>query len=110
MVSGSRGRVVGLSLRVDRDSLVGHIGDITVVVVGGVLNVLGPAVRESNRVAAGHGTVGISGLSSLELGLGVVISNTVGISIRSGLLLLISGGGVAVGGGVVDRGVHSVGN
>jgi len=116
MVSRGRGRVVRLSLRVDRDSLVGHIGDITVVVVGGVLNVLGPAIGKSNRVAASHGTGGIRCLSSVESGLGVVISNTILIGIRSGLLLH---GGVAIsGGGVVDNGsvgndgggVHGVGN
>jgi hypothetical protein len=102
MVSRGRGRVVRLSLGVDRDSLVGHIGDITVVVVGGVLNVLGPAIGKSNRVAARDGTVGIGCLGSVESGLGVVISNTILIGIRSGLLLH---GGVAIsGGGVVDNG------
>jgi len=126
MVSGGRGRVVRLSLGVDRDSLVGHIGDITVVVVGGVLNVLGPAIGKSNRVATGNGTVGIGGLGGLELGLGVVISNTVCIGIGGGLLLSV-GLGVAVDGlrvgnhggvvndgsgvdGVDDGSVHSVGN
>merc|ERR1719468_578034 len=118
MVSGGRGRVVRLSLGVDRDSLVGHIGDITVVVVGGVLNVLGPAIGESNRVATGNGTVGIGGLGGLELGLGVVISNTVCIGIGGGLLLSVGLGvavdGLRVGnhGGVVNdgSGVHGVGN
>jgi len=118
MVSRGRGRVVRLSLRVDRDSLVRHIGDITVVVVGGVLNVLGPAIGKSNRVAARHSTVGIRCLGSVELGLGVVISNTILKSIRGGLLLLnISGGGMVGGGGMVDGsmgndggGVHGVGN
>lgn len=117
MVSGGRGRVVGLSLGVDRDSLVRHIGDVTVVVIGGVLDVLGPAVGESNRVTAGNVTGAISGLGSVELGLGVVISNTVLKGIWSRLFLLNIGGGVAVGGGVVHRGmgnhgcgVHGVGN
>ncbi len=119
MVSRGRGRVVGLSLGVDRDSLVGHIGDITVVVVGGVLNVLGPAVGESNRVAAGDSAGGIGGLGGTELGLGVVISNTVFIGIGGGLLLSVDGGGVAVGGGGVGNhgggvndgsGVHGVGD
>ena len=112
----SRGRVVRgwgsmvrLGLRVDRDSLVRYISNVAVVVVGGVLNVLGPAIGKSNRVAARDGTVGIGCLGSVELGLGVVISNTILKSIRSGLLLLISGGGVAISrGGMVDNG--SVGN
>ena len=111
-------RVVRLSLGVDRDSLVRHIGDVTVVVIGGVLDVLGPAVGESNRVTAGNVTGGISGLGSVELGLGVVISNTVLKGVWGRLFLLNIGGGVAVGGGVVHRGgmgnhgcgVHGVGN
>merc|ERR1719360_289687 len=115
MVSGGRGRVVRLSLGVDRDSLVGHIGDITVVVVGGVLNVLGPAIGKSNRVATRDS---IGGLGGLELGLGVVISNTVCIGIGGGLLLSVGLGvaidGLRVGnhGGVVNdgSGVHGVGN
>jgi len=117
MVSRGRGRVVRLSLGVDRDSLVGHIGDITVVVVGGVLNVLGPAIGKSNRVAARDGTVGIGCLGSVESGLGVVISNTILIGIRSGLLLH-SGVAISGGGGMVDNGgmgndgggVNGVGN
>jgi len=122
----SRGRVVRgwgsmvrLGLRVDRDSLVRYISNVTVVVVGGVLNVLGPAIGKSNRVATSNSTVGIGCLGSVESGLGVVISNTILKSIRSGLLLLISGGGVTISrGGMVDNGsvgndgggVHGVGN
>jgi len=105
----SWGSMVRLGLRVDRDSLVRYISNVTVVVVGGVLNVLGPAVGKSNRVAANNSTVGIGCLGSVELGLGVVISNTILKSIRSGLLLSINGGGVAISrGGMVDNG--SVGN
>ena len=113
-------RVVRLSLGVDRDSLVRHIGDVTIVVIGGVLDVLGPAVGESNRVTAGNVTGGIGGLGSVELGLGVVISNTVLKGVWGGLLLLnVGGGGVAVGGSVVHNrggvgnhgcGVHGVSN
>jgi hypothetical protein len=115
----SWGSMVRLGLRVDRDSLVRYISNVTVVVVGGVLNVLGPAIGKSNRVAASNSTVGIGCLGSVESGLGVVISNTILKSIRSGLLLLISGGGVAISrGGMVDNrsvgndggGVHGVGN
>jgi len=115
----SWGSMVRLGLRVDRDSLVRYISNVTVVVVGGVLNVLGPAIGKSNRVAASNSTVGIGCLGSVESGLGVVISNTILKSIRSGLLLSINGGGVAISrGGMVDNGsvgndgggVHGVGN
>ena len=105
--------VVGSCLGVDRDSLVGHIGDITVIVVGGVLNVLGSSVREGNRVAAGNGTVDIGGLGGGELGLGIVIGNTVLKSVGGGLLFVVgrmrSGVGVS-GGGVGNHGGSVVHN
>ena len=108
MVGGSGGRVVGLGLGVDGHALVGHIGDVAVVVVGGVAHVLGPAVGKGHGVGAGHGTVGIAGLGGVEGGLGVVVGHTVLVGVGSGLLLVHGGGGVdnggLVGGGVVDDG------
>ena len=105
---GGLGGNVGLGLGVDGDTLVADIGDVTVVVVGGVLNVLGPAIGKSNRVATSDGAVGISGLGSIELGLGVVISNTILIGIGSGHLLL--SGVVGGGGSMVSRGSYGVGD
>ena len=59
MVSGGRGGVVagGGGLGVDSGALIGHIGDIAVISVGGVLHVLDPeiglgvsdAVRDENN-------------------------------------------------------------
>ena len=105
-----RGGVVGLSLRVMRLSLVGDISNISVVVVSGVLDMLGPAIRKSNAVGSSHGTVAISSLSSVELGLGVVISNSILESIRCGLLLVDRGSMVGrLGGRVVGGGSRVVG-
>jgi len=106
--------VIRLSLGVDRDSLVRHIGDVSVVVVGGVLHVLGPAVGESNAVGSCDGTVRVSGLGGVEGGLRVVIGNTVFESIGGGLLLvigagLVGSGGRVVGGGVVGSDLHDRG-
>ena len=118
---GRGGGVVGLGLRVDSCSLVGHIGDISVISVAGVLHVLDSAVRKGNRVGSGDvaGTIGL--LLSVEVGLGVVISNSVGEGVGGDLIgvdlsLVGRGRGVVSGGGVnsvVDRGhnhggVHSV--
>merc|ERR1719297_615874 len=109
---GRGGGVVGLGLRVDSCSLVGHISDISVISVAGVLHVLDSAVRKGNRVGSGDvaGTIGL--LLSVEVGLGVVISNSVGEGVGGDLigvdLSLVGGGrGVVSGGGVnsvVDRG------
>ena len=107
---GGLGGDVGLGLGVDRGALVGDLSDIAVDVVGSVLHVLDPAVREGDGVRAGHNTVGIAGLSSVEVGLGVVIGNSVGVGVRlRGLLdnnsrCVVSRGGVDNGGGVDNRG------
>ena len=83
-----RGGDIRPSLRVDRNSLVGNISDISVVVVGGVLDVLGPAVRKSNRVFSYNSTISISTLSSIEGSFGVVISNSIGVGVGfRGLLI-----------------------
>ena len=103
-VSTSRGRGV------DGFSRVGHLGDVAVDVVGGVGDSLDPAVGKRDGVGATDNTVGIAGLSSVEVGLGVVIGNTVGVGVRlRGLLdnnsgCVVSRGGVDNGGGVDNRG------
>merc|ERR1739845_75577 len=79
------------SLRVDRDSLVADISNISVVVVRGVLDSLGTAIRESNRVLTRDNTVSVSSLSSIEPGVGVVVGNTILVSV--GLLNLRVGRG-----------------
>jgi len=65
-------------------------------VVSSVCNILDTAIRKVDRVRASDGTVGIRGLSGIEVGLGVVISNT--ILVRIGLRGLL-----------VDRGRGMVG-
>ena len=91
----SWGRLVSVSLLglwwVDWGSLVGHISNKSVDVVSGVLGGLDSAVRESNGEASGDNTVGILGLCLLEVGLAVVISNSVLIGewLRGELLLLV---------------------
>merc|ERR1719411_880086 len=86
-----RGRGVGLSLGVVRHSLVGDISDITVVVVSSVLDVLGSAIGKGNAVRSSDGTVGICVLGSVEVGLGVVIGDSVFKSIGCGLLFVDRG-------------------
>ena len=72
---------IWLGLRVDRGALVGDLRHIAVDVVGSVLHMLDPAVRESHRVRARDNTVGIAGLGSVEVGLGVVVSDTIRIGV-----------------------------
>ena len=92
---GSNGGSVTVSLSglrgVDRGALVADLGDKAVDVVGGVLGCLDPAVGQSNHIAASDNTVGILGLSLLEVGLAVVIVDSILIGKRLGgeLLLLV---------------------
>ena len=130
MVGWSRGGGIGLGLGVDSSSLVCDIGDISIIAVGRVLDMLDTSIGKSNGVGAGNvgGTIGL--LGGVEVGLGVVISHGVGEGVGGdliGVLLgLVGGGGGVVGrgglhdnggndGGGVDSvgnngGVHSVGN
>ena len=88
-----RGRCIGLDLRVDGNSLVRDISDISIVVVSSVLDVLGSAVRKSNRVRSNNSAISISRFSSLESSLGVIIRNSIGVGVWfRGLLLLVVGG------------------
>ena len=114
-VSTSRGRGV------DGLSRVGHLGDVAVDVVGGVGDGLDPAVGEGDGVRATDNTVGISGLSSVEVGLGVVVGNTVSVGVGLRGLLddsdsggMVGRGGMNDGGGVDNRGsmdgVHNRGS
>merc|ERR1712106_1178610 len=52
---------------------------------------LGTAIRKSNRVRSSSVTSTITSLSSVEVGLGVVISNSIGVSVRRGLIRVSNG-------------------
>ena len=108
-VVGRGGGSIGLGLGVLSSSLVCDIGDISIIAVGRVLDMLDTSIGKSNRVRAGDvgGTIGL--LLSVEVGLGVVISDGVGEGvggnlIRVGLGLVGGGSVVSRGGGVVSGG------
>jgi len=93
-------------------SLVGHISNIAIIVVGMVLDVLDPAVRKVDRVLAINNTGAIIVLSLLEGSSGVVISNSVCVGVGRDLRQVISNissvmghRGVVSRGGVNHRGV-----
>ena len=118
VVGGSRGSLVatGGLLGVDGGALVGDVSDEAVITVGGVLDMLDPAVGKGNRVRSGNVGGAVRGLLGLEVGLGVVISHGVGEGVGALLSKVISDvsglhGGVVSGSGVDDRGgVDSVSN
>ena len=102
LVSGGGVAVSLLGLRgVDGGSLVGDISDESVDMVSSVGGGLDSAVRKSNHEATGNDTVGILCFCLLEVGLAVVISDSVlvGVGLRGELLLLVDSHGGAIGGG-----------
>ena len=110
-----RGSLVsGGGLRVLGSSLVGHIGDVSIITVRGVDHTLDSAIGKSHRVGALDVAGAIGGLIGAEAGLGVVIGHGVGVGVGQDLVsvdLGLVGGGVIGGGGVVSggRGVNRAG-
>merc|ERR1739846_302275 len=98
-----RGRGIGGSIRVSSDSIISDISDISVVVVGGVLDMLGTAIGKSNIIRSRDNTGSISSLSSIEVSLGVVISNSVLVGI--GLISIGWLRGMVSRGSMDNRGV-----
>ena len=96
------------SLGVLGSSLVGHIGDVSIIPIRGVGHVLNSTVGKSNRVGALDVAGAIGGLLGVEVGLGVVIGNGVGVGVGEDLISvdlgLVGRGGVISGGGGVGRG------
>merc|ERR1712088_784289 len=77
---------------------------------------LGAAIRESNRVRSLSISITISSLGSVEVGVGVVISNSVGVSVRRWLIRvgrgMVSRGSMVDWGSMVSRSMskHSLGS
>ena len=103
------GGLVDALLGVDGGALVGHIGDVSIITVGGVGDTLDPTVGKSHGVGALDVAGAIGGLLSVELGLGVVIGHGVCVGVGEDLVRVDLGfvgwGGVIGGGG----GVHGAG-
>ena len=89
------------SLRVLGSSLVGHIGDESIIPIGGVGHVLDSTVGKSYRVGALDIAGSIGSLLSVEGGLGVVISHGVGVGVGEDLVSVDLS---RVGGGVTRAG------
>ena len=94
----------GDSLGVDSLAIVGDGGDVSLDVVGGVLDVLGAAVREGDGVRSSPGSGAVVSLGSLEVGAGVVVGN--GVLVGEGRDLVR----VHLGNGMGNRVGNSVGN
>ena len=87
-VATSRGRGV------DGLTGVGDLSNVSGDVVGVVGDSLDPAVGKVDGVRSSHGTSAIVGLGLLEVGLGVVISHSIGVGVGGGLSKIGGSNGV----------------
>jgi len=74
------------SLGVDSLPVIGHLSDVAVNVVGVVVDSLGAAVRKVDLVGSLNDTGAIVRLSSIEVGVGVVISDSVVVGVGGNLV------------------------
>merc|ERR1719427_1855958 len=85
-----------MGIWVDSSSFISHISNIASITISLVSNMLGTAIRKSNGVRSLGISSTITGLSSVESGVGVVISYSIGVSVGGDL--------IRVGRGMVSRG------
>jgi len=100
------GGIGGDSIRVLGGAVVGDLGHISVVVVDVVVHVLDPAVGKGNRVRTLSVASTVAALASVEVGVGVVVSNGVVVGVGGDLIRVHLSNSV---GNSVDRGVVSRG-
>merc|ERR1711881_683848 len=94
---GSVGRGnVSRGIRIYSSSIIGDCSDVSVDGVGGVANMLGAAVREVDTVRTLGIASSVTGLGSIEVGGGVVVSD--------GVVVCVGGDLVRVDFSVVGRG------
>ena len=89
---------------VGSSSFIGNISNISFIPISLVVNMLGTTIRKSNRVRSSSITSTITSLSSIEVGVGVVISNSISVGVRR-RLIRISRLSMVGGGGMDNRGV-----
>ena len=80
------GNRCGNNVREDGLAIVGDLGDVSIDVVGVVVDMLDPAVRQTDRVVALSGSSAIVRLLSVETGSGVVVSHGVLVGVGGDLV------------------------
>jgi len=95
---------VSNGLRVGSLAIIGDLSDVTAVGVGVVVDVLGPAVGEVDRVGALGVTGTVAALSGVEVGSRVVVSHSVVVGVGGDLIRVDFSNSVSDRGGMVGRG------
>ena len=86
-VCNSMSNWVSNSVSIGSNTIIGHISNITIIIIGMVVDMLGTAIRKVDRVRSLHNTVTIIGLSLVKSSTRVVISNSIGVSVRRRLIM-----------------------
>ena len=77
----------GFILRILGGSFIGDICDISIVIVGRILDVLGSAVRKLDRVGAHYGAVNVARFGGVKVCVRVVVGYAVSVGVGLGCIL-----------------------
>merc|ERR1719228_859219 len=78
------------SIRIHSSTFVSNISNISIITIGMIVHILSTSIRESNRVRSSDSSCTIRRFSSIESSIGVVISNSIIVGVRAGLIRVSS--------------------
>merc|ERR1711887_416586 len=84
-VSNSMGNWMSNSVGICSNTIISDISNITIIIIGMIVDMLGTAIRKVDRVGTFYNTSTIIGLSLVEGSTRVVISNSIGVRVGRGL-------------------------
>merc|ERR1719427_2031492 len=84
-VSNSMGNWMSNSVSIGSNTIISDISNITIIIIGMIVDMLGTAIRKVDRVGTFYNTSTIIGLSLVEGSTRVVISNSIGVRVGRGL-------------------------
>merc|ERR1711983_82904 len=80
-VSNSMSNWVSNCVGIRSNTIISHISNITIIIIGMIVDMLGTAIRKVDRVGTFYNTSTIIGLSLVEGSTRVVISNSIGVRV-----------------------------
>merc|ERR1739845_75784 len=80
-VSNSMGNRMSNSVGICSNTIIRDISNITIIIIGMIVDMLGTAIRKVDRVGTFYNTSTIIGLNLVEGSTRVVISNSIGVGV-----------------------------
>merc|ERR1711892_1450808 len=87
-VSNGMSNWMSNSVSIGSNTIIGNISNISIIIIGMVVDMLNTAIRKVDRVGAFYNTGTIIGLSLVEGSTRVVISNSIGVGVGRGLSIV----------------------